>query len=122
MGESIWPCIEAVRAYFCHGQRLKQREKANTWHGFSSLQQLIALKNQNGSPSSHFRKDVGHAIAGNDCPIFFFPAYDVNETSLQIHRLFIISFTYDVNENKSAPNRRYFSLLGLSKWRQIEWI
>lgn len=29
----------------------------------------------------YFKKDIGHVIHVNDCPIFFFPAYDVNETN-----------------------------------------
>jgi len=27
--ESIWPCMEAVRAFFCHVRRLKQKEQAS---------------------------------------------------------------------------------------------
>ncbi|MFI8709875.1 hypothetical protein ACIGHG_23115 [Bacillus sp. NPDC077411] len=32
VGESIWPCIEAGRAFFYHMQSLKQREKASSGH------------------------------------------------------------------------------------------
>ncbi len=30
--ESIWPCVEAVRAISCHMRDLKQREQASTGH------------------------------------------------------------------------------------------
>lgn len=46
-GESVWPCIGAVRAYFCHMRDLKQREKDSSDYVVSSIAEICVLVNPN---------------------------------------------------------------------------
>ena len=44
MGESIWPCIEAVRAFFCH-MRSKNRKSKRVYVTFYSASQEFKCRN-----------------------------------------------------------------------------
>ncbi|WP_218160796.1 hypothetical protein [Bacillus sp. 491mf] len=48
MDESIWLCIEAAFAFFCHMPGFKQKEQASSGHVVFCIAVISVLKNQVG--------------------------------------------------------------------------